>query len=272
MKRSAQLASLSRDHHFALLAARSLSRADTANAADAAERFIVFMADEGLEHFLLEESVLVPFVPDEERGRLLIARMVADHEYFRDVWRRLRAAASHPSLDLLHELGGRLRKHVRMEETELFPYLEDSLEPSALQEIADRLGDGLEASSGRPASVVIARRFLDAFIARDVDGLIALSHPAVDVRPLRLTRTVEYAGHEGLRKWLEDLAALPRSPSFAIEELEARDGDVVAARVCVSIQGEARRVTAAITVEDALVREVRGNFSDEDTLKKVGAL
>jgi hemerythrin-like domain-containing protein len=155
VKRSAQLAPLSRDHHLALVVARSLARADAASAADAAERFVVYMAEHGLEHFELEEAVLVPFMPDEERGRLLVARLRSDHDHLRNVWRRLLKAPLRPSIDLLHDLGSQLREHVRMEEEELFPYLEGALDPPALQEVADRL----EHKRDRAPVIGAAQRF-----------------------------------------------------------------------------------------------------------------
>jgi hemerythrin-like domain-containing protein len=45
-------------------------------------------------------------------------------------------------------VGGRLREHVRVEERELFPLLEESLEPATLEEIGTRLrADGSAESS-----------------------------------------------------------------------------------------------------------------------------
>jgi hemerythrin-like domain-containing protein len=159
MKRSAQLAPLSRDHHVALVVARALSRAVAADAATAAGRFVDFMADQGLEHFALEEAVLLPFVPGQDRGRLLANRMLNDHEHLRDVWRRARAAPGEVPIEQLHALGSRLREHVRMEENELFPYLEESLDAAVLDEIGARLQGGPASLPPPPADVLAAQRF-----------------------------------------------------------------------------------------------------------------
>jgi len=48
VKRTAALAPLSRDHHVGLVVARDLARADEASGAQAAQRFVAFMAEHGL--------------------------------------------------------------------------------------------------------------------------------------------------------------------------------------------------------------------------------
>jgi hemerythrin-like domain-containing protein len=135
MKRSDALAPLSRDHHHALVLARELSRADENDVAPVGARFVGFLARHELAHFDLEESVLLPAVPREERGRLLARRLLHDHEFFRAAMRELRDSSGTATSGFLHELGARLRAHVQMEERELFPYLEEALSERELEEI-----------------------------------------------------------------------------------------------------------------------------------------
>ena len=56
MKRSDELAPLSRDHHQALFVAMKLKRAE----ADGAEAFLGFIAAHGGDHFRIEEEILLP--------------------------------------------------------------------------------------------------------------------------------------------------------------------------------------------------------------------
>jgi ketosteroid isomerase-like protein len=59
----------------------------------------------------------------------------------------------------------------------------------------------------RQATVDLIARGVDAFNAGDIDGMLAPFHPDVEFQPLRavLEGTV-YRGHEGFRRWLEDMA------------------------------------------------------------------
>ena len=127
MKRSEELAPLSRDHHHGLVTALKLSRATPADAAAARAAFLVFWQDEGRHHFAVEEEVLLPGVarqvaPDHPA----IVRVLVEHV---DLRRRAQALADTdaPALADLHELGARLRGHIRHEEDVLFPLIEASL-------------------------------------------------------------------------------------------------------------------------------------------------
>jgi hypothetical protein len=116
-----------------------LQRADQGRADQVAGHFVEFLSRYELTHFALEESVLLPAVPHEDRGRALVNRVLDDHAYLRGAWQRLRDADEPPEPEFLHAVGARLHDHVRMEERELFPYLEESLEAATLAEIGSRL-------------------------------------------------------------------------------------------------------------------------------------
>jgi len=272
MKRSEALAALSRDHHLALVVAMRLSRSGENDAAQVAERFLRFLAEHELGHFGLEESVLLPAVPETERGRALVKRVIEDHEYLRDAGRRVRRAGDAPSIVFLHDVGSRLRAHVQMEERELFPYLEASLDRSELEDIGAKLVGHSVAESAEVPAVEAVRRFLEAFIERDLAALLTAADPSIELRPLRLTGTVAYGGHDGLRAWFDDLVRLPMRPSFELEDLRGIDGEHVLARVRVIIGDEALRVIAVFTVVAGRVAEAHGYFSDEDTLSFVGVI
>ncbi len=139
MKRHPALAPLSRDHHHALVLAQRLRRAGEADAADAAAAFRQHWTEEERLHFRLEEEVLLPaYAAYGDPDHPAIVRTLLDHVRIRRDVERLADGAGP---DLLHELGGRLADHVRLEENELFPLIERTLPEPALAALGERLRD-----------------------------------------------------------------------------------------------------------------------------------
>ena len=133
MKRHAALQPLSRDHHVALVAAQRLRRATDANAADTREEFLAFWHEHGATHFRVEEDVLLPLFarhgdPDDER----IVRMLVDHVRIRA---QVLALDGDVEVGALHTLGEELAAHVRLEECEVFPLIEETLSEDAAAEL-----------------------------------------------------------------------------------------------------------------------------------------
>jgi hemerythrin-like domain-containing protein len=128
VRRHPALQELSRDHQHALAVALKLRRAEPGAAAALRE----FLAGEGYEHFALEERVLLPaFVPYGDVDDPRIVRMLLDHV-------RLRAAGQSDDIDLA-ATGALLERHVRLEEREIFPWIEAAMPEEALV----RLGQAL---------------------------------------------------------------------------------------------------------------------------------
>jgi ketosteroid isomerase-like protein len=76
------------------------------------------------------------------------------------------------------------------------------------------------------------REALDAFNRRDLDALLALSDPDIEITPLivQMEGGGSYRGHEGVRSWWEDLLGV--FPDFSGEIEEVRDlGDMTVARL-----------------------------------------
>jgi hemerythrin-like domain-containing protein len=125
VKRHPALQELSRDHQHALAVALKARRAEPG----AAEALRDFLEEEGYAHFALEERVLLPaFVPYGDVDDPRIARMLVDHV-------RLRAV---DQLDVV-AAGELLEAHVRLEEREIFPWIEEAMPEPAL----DALGRAL---------------------------------------------------------------------------------------------------------------------------------
>jgi hemerythrin-like domain-containing protein len=139
MKRSEALASLSRDHHQALVVAQKLRRATDATAPDARETFLAYWARHGRRHFRLEEELLFPAYAgygDPHDPRVL--RALGEHVMIRQ---RADALAASPTAALatLEQLGAELAAHVRLEEREVFPMIERLIPSGELDALAQKL-------------------------------------------------------------------------------------------------------------------------------------
>jgi ketosteroid isomerase-like protein len=87
-------------------------------------------------------------------------------------------------------------------------------------------------------NVELVRQAQDAFNRRDLDALLALHDPDVEVAPsiLKVEGGDSYRGHDGLRTWWENLHGV--FPDFSAEIEDVRDlGDVIIARVRLRGQG-----------------------------------
>jgi hemerythrin-like domain-containing protein len=135
MKRSAALAQLSRDHHHGLFAAQRLKRATDRSAESARDGFLEFWRTEGQHHFRVEEEVLLPaFTPRDAAGEAAVARVLDEHA---DLRRRAQELTG--ELGALHELGVRLKAHIRHEENVLFPLVEQALPPGELAALGEAI-------------------------------------------------------------------------------------------------------------------------------------
>lgn len=139
MKRAEALRPLSREHLAALLTAKKLREAEELDAA--ADAFLDFWRGDGARHFRIEEEVLLPtWAMHAEVDRDGVARMLEDHLAIRR--EALRLEAGEATLEEARALGQLLHDHVRFEERQLFPKVEDALDAASL----DRLAAAIEAA------------------------------------------------------------------------------------------------------------------------------
>ena len=54
---------------------------------------------------------------------------------------------------------------------------------------------------------VVLRRWAQAVNARDVEGIIALSHADIQLHPMQIAVAGHYSGHDGIRAWIRDILA-----------------------------------------------------------------
>lgn len=138
LKRHDALAALSRDHHHALVVAQRLKRANESTAAEAREAFLDYWRADGQRHFREEEEILLPsYAGFGDPGQPVIARVLIDHIRIRRLAHEVASDSSGPPV--LRALGAQLDEHVRREERELFPLIEQTLPEVELARVAQLL-------------------------------------------------------------------------------------------------------------------------------------
>jgi mannose-6-phosphate isomerase-like protein (cupin superfamily) len=125
VKRHPALIPFSHDHHHALVQARRLRRAapgseDERRAAAAA--FVEFFRSDSVRHFREEEELLFPLLDPPPP---LVERLLVEHVRLHSLSRRMEQGETKAAT--LKEAGELLEAHVRAEERELFPLLEESV-------------------------------------------------------------------------------------------------------------------------------------------------
>ncbi len=134
IKRSVQLQPLSREHHEGLLFVWKI-RQGLRNGTDVAlmGRFVQWFWETHLDHhFKTEEQVLLPLLP----GDALLARMLDEHQ---EIEALLHINQSIPDPALLEQIAQQVNDHIRFEERELFPHIEQAITEEQLNGVAAAL-------------------------------------------------------------------------------------------------------------------------------------
>lgn len=149
-KRDQALVPLSHDHHHALVIAMLLKRTSDENAAGARHAYLDFWHSDCSDHFHVEEEVLFPaFAASQGADHPLLRKALDDHAAIRAMTESLEAdeQAGAAKLNLL---GATLAAHVRLEEREIFPLIEQELPAAELAGLGERIGDQRQPSGARP--------------------------------------------------------------------------------------------------------------------------
>ncbi|MEP6711656.1 MAG: hemerythrin domain-containing protein [Ferruginibacter sp.] len=143
MKRHPSLAHLSRDHHGALILARLLQKdapaykglpADTEGKAAYA---IKFYREELVKHFEDEEKVLKLVTGINATLDPMLAAIFKEHAALHESFKAIQLQS--PGPEFLDGLGKALEKHIRTEERELFPLIQESCSEDLLKRIDQSL-------------------------------------------------------------------------------------------------------------------------------------
>jgi quercetin dioxygenase-like cupin family protein len=141
MKRHPSLVPLSHDHHHALVEARRLGRGANGEASvrrAAARGFLRFFSTETIRHFREEEERLFPaLVGAEGNGGELLVRALIEHQRIHALVARLERGlrAGEADATTMRELAELVEGHVRLEERQLFPLIEEVVPEDALSRI-----------------------------------------------------------------------------------------------------------------------------------------
>lgn len=135
LKRSKELAPLSREHHDGLLFAFKIRQGlkNGASVSKLKQYTIWFWQQHIKPHFYQEEKILLPHFPANHE---LAIRLSKEHEYIREFILSLDRDADQATFGQLCDL---LDDHIRFEEREVFAYLEKTLSETERQEIYQQL-------------------------------------------------------------------------------------------------------------------------------------
>ena len=135
IKRSKELAPLSREHHDGLLFVWKIKQglANGTSTETLCNYTRWFWSNHLDPHFNDEEKVLVKFLPGDNA---LVKQMFREHAQIRDLIISLDKELSADSLQLLANL---INDHIRFEERHLFAYAEENLTADQLNEIYKEL-------------------------------------------------------------------------------------------------------------------------------------
>ncbi len=134
IKRSAQLATLSREHHDSLLFCWKIKQG-LGNGTDAVtlrDYILWYWRHYMRTHFIQEEKILLPYIADPA----LASQLQQEHA---DIKELVLALDNDPDNNLFSILTLFVTNHIRFEERWLFGYLENVLSDDQLNTIADKL-------------------------------------------------------------------------------------------------------------------------------------
>ena|SRR5690606_42106457 len=137
MKRNINLVELSRDHHHGLLLGWKVKQG-LKNQTDLEEikKYIVHFNEKALKpHFNEEETQLLIYLDPENDLR---KRTENEHEEIIALAKQLHLSSA-ANADNMLTFADLLERHIRFEERELFPYMENSLSQKDLEEIGEKI-------------------------------------------------------------------------------------------------------------------------------------
>jgi hemerythrin-like domain-containing protein len=146
VKRAAELRSLSEDHHHGLVNARRLRQAASVEGTireEVVRTFLEFWQKDTSVHFRREEEVLLPVLARHggDLAQEPVVKMLNQHARIRGLVMELSDQATDGSVrpETLQGIGEQLEEHIRLEEREVFPMIEDVLPKEGLKELGSRL-------------------------------------------------------------------------------------------------------------------------------------
>lgn len=139
MKRDVQLQPLSHQHHNGLMAVLLLKKGvEKQAAAEVMDDFIVKVWNAELRnHFIKEEVYLHPHVLQIPSLMEKYGQMKTEHHQIRQLVHAIRNGDS--SVESIISFYTLLEKHIRFEERDLFPFIEEQIQPQQLRELGKNI-------------------------------------------------------------------------------------------------------------------------------------
>ena len=123
------------------------------------------------------------------------------------------------------------------------------------------------------AAETLIRRWADAINARDLDVLLELAHPDIELYPLQFGVSGDFHGADGVREWVDAFRKWDPGHQVRIEGVRTLESGRVALFGTIMIEGEPSSPYSLIgELEEGKIRSMRSYPSDEDTLEKLGEL
>jgi hemerythrin-like domain-containing protein len=135
IKRSNEIAPLSRDHHEGLLLGWKIKKgiANGTTVATISTYVNWFWEHHLIKHFRQEETILIEYVPAENKH---VQQMIEEHKVIAN---KVSEIQKQPNQQLLLEFSTLLESHIRFEERLLFNEIEKLLTPEQLISVGNQL-------------------------------------------------------------------------------------------------------------------------------------
>ncbi|WP_312133623.1 hemerythrin domain-containing protein [Empedobacter sp.] len=133
MKRSEYIVPLSKDHHFGLLCSWKIQKGLDKNIAlNRITAYVDFFWKNHLSnHFEQEEQIIFPYSNEKYNQQIK-----AEHNDIRAIVEKI---MQYPEKSLFEKFSHLLKDHIRFEERDWFPYLQNNLNETELKEIGEKL-------------------------------------------------------------------------------------------------------------------------------------
>jgi len=131
---------------------------------------------------------------------------------------------------------------------------------------------GVVQADRRSGPCAIVEAAVEAFNARELDGLLALLRPDAEIRPLRPTACDVYRGRAGLELLFSELRRERRSERIVVTHTRSvSDGRVVAIGH-LQTGPEQTAFAGFHELRDGLILRMSHYFSDEPLLRQIGRI
>jgi ketosteroid isomerase-like protein len=150
--------------------------------------------------------------------------------------------------------------------------------PHAIHGVGDCSGDVEAVSVGVPGELIpeaIIGTWVDAFNARDLDGMLACLARDVDFHPLRLSGiAASYHGHDGVRDWFAQVRHRDHAYQIVLRETRASDGGRVFASGALTLGagGDLGPFCAVHRIDAGLIVAVHQYLSEAEMIEFLGLI